>query len=171
MRRFWLLLLLLLLLGCLLSPLRAKAAPFGRTPAAEMAITMWEFMEWFVASRSSYAQPGQYGGPFNRWYFPYSGNTLGYNNPWWNYPQVIDGVWRASSGEFWLLRQGRFILLTGDGRRFDGGVVQEGPFLRVMLPQWSREFEYRQLQDLMVLQDAEGRVVTLRRVRRPQWSW
>lgn len=148
------------------------------TAAADMMNTMWLFMEWFLDGaspyRDHYGYPGSNTGPINHWYFPYAGPAApGFNN-WqdtWFYPQVLDGVWQATSGEYWLIKGGHFILVTPDGRRFDGGIKREGPFIRVHLARGVREFKYRLWQDLLVMQDIDGQTVTLHRVRRPQWSW
>jgi len=170
--------LVIALLCCAAMPLRVDAYTSGSGVAADMAATMWELMEWFFGARTpyggGYGVPGGYANPFNHWYFPYSGAGEPYRNEWqnpWRYPQVLDGVWLAASGEYWLIKGNHFILVTADGRRFDGGFEREGPFLRVTLPQGMREFEFRIVRNLLVLHDVNGRSVTLQRIHRPHWRW
>ena len=168
----------MMLVCCLGGPVRAEAFNTGNSAAADMANTMWEFMEWFLDGGNSYGGPygyhGRYGDSPNHWYFPYSASGWYDNNHWpdpWSYSQVLDGVWLAASGEYWLIRGERFILVTPDGRRFDGQFGREGPFIHVRLAQGTREFAYRLWREMLVLQDVNGQSVTLRRIRRPQWSW
>lgn len=163
------------LVVCLIGPVRAPAAYSNASAATDMMNTMWLFMEWFLDGGTPYRNPYGFSGEYgSHWYFPYSGpdrTGLDYWQGAWRYPQVLDGVWLASSGEYWLIRGERFILVTPDGRRFDGGFKREGPFIHVNMARGKREFTYRLWRDLLVMQDINGRTMTLQRVRRPQWNW
>ncbi|MGM0593838.1 MAG: hypothetical protein ACQETD_04810 [Pseudomonadota bacterium] len=134
-------------------------------PATLMLDRMWDFMQWFLAQ----TDPLPDGYPR---YLPHRGPAT--MPPWvaqWGSPQVLDGVWQAASGEYWMVKGERFVLLTRGGRRFDGGFRREGPFIIAQLPDGEVEFAYRLRGDLLQLRDPNGRGMTLRRLWRPGWGW
>lgn len=176
-------LLSLLLMFCLLGNARAVDIGYGGSPLVNMMTTMFDFMEWFLGRRAplqnSYSLPWRYGYPISSWYTPYNATANPYPgqgywdsspNPWAGM-QVLDGVWRAQSGELWVVRGNRFALYPGNGREYRGEFMREGNFLLARMPWGEAEFEYRQRGDALVLRDVEGRGVLLRRVERGDWSW
>ena len=176
-------LLSLLLVSCLLGNARAVDIGYGGSPMLNMMTTMFDFMEWFLGRRDpllhSYSLPWRYGYPIASWYAPYNAtaNPNLYQEYWdnasnpWAGMQVLDGVWRAQSGEFWLVRGNRFVLYPGNGREYPGEFRREGNFLLARMPWGETEFEYRQMGEVLVLRDVEGRGMLLRRVERGDWRW
>lgn len=158
-----------MLLVCLLGPVRATEFNGAGAAAVDMMNIMREFTAWFLDRRGSaperYPLPWQYGSPTAPYRDLYA---LPLEPP---APPVLDGVWLSPSGEYWLVQGSRFALVNRSGQRFDGMLRREGPFLLTRLPQGEQEFAYRLRGDLLVLRDVTGLAVTLRRIRRPQWNW
>ena len=96
-------------------------------------------------------------------------------SPWthqgWGGADSLEGVWLAQSGEYWQLRRGRFTLVRPWGGVTHGEYVREGYFLRLFGPWGEQHFEFRQLGEMMMVQDVHGSFGLLRRVQASQWHW
>lgn len=173
------------------SNLRAVDMNYGGAMSGSMAgsmmSTMWEFMEWFLGQRNNAGRaPGGWNGPnafsgFNqgpgKMSVPANNNPYRYrdywddpNNPWVDM-QPLEGTWRAQSGELWYVRGNRFVLVDSDQQKLAGEFYVEGDFILTRMPGGEVEFEFRQMDDVLVLRDVNGRVMLLRRIESGGWSW
>jgi hypothetical protein len=178
-----------LLLSLLLATGGLRAADFNYSgvssgsSAGGMMGAMWEFMEWFLDRRNNPGRsPGGWGGavaPYglNQGLNPANRNPYRYRDYWddpanpWVDMQPLEGVWRAQSGEFWYVRNNRFVLVDSNQQRMAGEFLVEGNFILTRMPWGEVEFEFRQMDDVLVLRDVNGRVMLLRRVEAGDWSW
>lgn len=180
-------LLSLLLLGA--GNLRAAdfnySGNYAGSMAGSMMSAMWDFMEWFLGKRyRNWGNPYGYGG-----WNPYTlyGRTplrnASANNPYryrdyWDDPynpwvdmQPLDGTWLAQTGEYWYVRGNRFVLMDNSGNKSGGEFLIEGDFILTRLPWGEVEFEYRQMDDVLLLRDVNGRLMLLRRIEAGGWNW
>lgn len=152
----------MLLVFCLLGSARANDTGYGIPPAWSMMGTMWEYMEWFLGRDER---------------VPYGGGYYHYPVPGWSADDYrfstegFDGIWRALSGEYWLVQGSHFTLYAGPYRQYHGEFRREGNFLRARLPWGESEFSYRRLDDVLLLRDVSGQVMPLYRIRRGGWYW
>lgn len=152
----------LLLTFCMLGSARATDAGYDISPAWNVMGTMWEFTAWFLGNDN---------------HAGYGNGYTDYSAPWWGardsrlVSQGFDGVWRALSGEYWLVHGNHFTLYAGPYRQYHGEFRREGKFLRAQLPWGESEFTYRQLDDVLFLRDVSGRVMPLYRIHRGSWYW
>ena len=177
--------------------LRAADFNYGGTytgsVAGSMMTAMWDFMEWFLGKRNNNWRHPYYQGWGSAWNIPYNNpyslyaNALGLrsvsNNPYryrdyWDDPnnpwvdmQPMDGTWLAQSGEYWYVRGNRFVLVSGGEQRATGDFIVEGNFILTRLPWGEVEFEFRQMDDVLILRDVSGRLMLLRRIEAGDWSW
>jgi hypothetical protein len=139
--------------------------------AGSMMGAMWDFMEWFLGRR------------YGRWNTPYGYSNWGspvspyrYRDYWdepnpWVEMQPLDGTWLAQSGEYWYVRGNRFVLLDSRGNRSSGEFRMEGEFILTRMPWGEVEFQYRQMGDVLILRDVNGRLMLLRRIEAGGWNW
>jgi hypothetical protein len=140
---------------CLCGAAQADSG-YEMPPAWNAVGRMWAFMDEFLGyGGSGYRYPG-YG-----WSGPSSALA----------GQPLDGLWRALSGEYWLVQGERFTLYAGPYRQYSGLFRLEGRFLRAQMPWGVTEFSYRQWDDVLLLRDVSGQVMPLYRVRRNGWRW
>ncbi|MCW8918444.1 MAG: hypothetical protein OQL08_06480 [Gammaproteobacteria bacterium] len=174
-----------LLLSLLLAMGGSRAADFNYSGLASGSSgssmggvmgAMWEFMEWFLDRRNTLGRsPGGWG--VNQGPVPATRNPYRYRDYWddpanpWVDMQPLEGVWRAQSGELWYVRQNRFVLVDSQQQRMAGEFLVEGNFILTRMPWGEVEFEFRQMDDVLVLRDVNGRVMLLRRVEAGDWSW
>lgn len=184
MKRKSLTLLLLLMLSWG-SALPAADFNYRGSGMLNMMGTMWDFMEWFLGRREALSRystlPRRFNSPMLSWYdnsFMRSAGTPYRQHQYWNESvspwmdmQSLDGVWLAQSGEYWYVRKNRFVLVKRDDSRYSGEFVLEGNFILVRLPWGEIEFEYRQMDDALLLRDVQGRLMLLRRVEEGGWRW
>ncbi len=163
--------------------LRAEVSYSGNA-AATMMSAMWDFMEWFLGQRNnSWRSPYTLGSPYTLYArslgLPRSANSNPYrnrdywddpNNPWVDM-QSLDGTWLAQSGEYWYVRGNRFILVNRNEEKTPGEFIVEGDFILTRLPWGEVEFEYRQMDDALMLRDVSGRIMLLRRIEAGGWNW
>lgn len=148
----------------------------GGSLAGGMMGAMWEFMEWFLDRRNNLGRsPGGWG--VNQGPVPANRNPYRYRDYWddpanpWVDMQLLDGVWQAQSGELWYVRQNRFVLVDSQQQRMTGEFLVEGNFILTRMPWGEVEFEFRQMDDVLVLRDVNGRVMLLRRIEAGDWRW
>lgn len=159
---------------------------YGGSVAGSMMNAMWDFMEWFLGRRYNNWRTPYPGVAPAGWGFPYGrspGLNPSFDNPYryrdyWDDPanpwvdmQTLDGTWLAQSGEYWYVRNRRFVLVSGGEQRAAGEFLVEGHFILARLPSGEVEFEFRQMNDVLILRDVAGRVMLLRRVDAGDWSW
>jgi hypothetical protein len=146
--------------------------------AGGMMGAMWDFMQWFLDRRNNsggLGGTGPYG--FNQGGVPGNRNPYRYRDYWddpanpWVDMQALDGTWRAQSGEFWIVRDHRFVLVDNNQQKMGGEFLVEGNFILTRMPWGEVEFEFRQMDDVLVLRDVNGRVMLLRRIEAGDWSW
>jgi len=154
---------------------------YAGSMAGSMMSAMWDFMEWFLGQRyNSGRNPYGYSGWGNPALFygrnP-AGNPYRYrdywddpNNPWVDM-QPMDGTWLAQSGEYWYVRGNRFVLVDSSGNKSGGEFQVQGDFILTRMPWGEVEFEYRQMDDVLLLRDVNGRLMLLRRVEAGSWNW
>ncbi|MEN8169794.1 MAG: hypothetical protein ABFS08_06185 [Pseudomonadota bacterium] len=148
--------------------------------AGSMMTAMWDFMEWFLGQRNnSGPYPGGWNNP-NTFYGPNRGpapNPYRHRDYWddpsnpWVDMQLLEGTWRAQSGEYWYVRDNRFVLLDNKQQKMTGEFIVEGNFILTRMPWGEVEFEFRQMDDVLVMRDVNGRVMLLRRVEAAGWNW
>ena len=141
-------------------------------------------MEWFLGKRYRNGY-GPYGYNYGGW-SPYARTPLrntGANNPYryrdyWDDPynpwvdmQPLDGTWLAQSGEYWYVRGNRFVLVDSGGSKSAGEFRVEGDFIITRMQWGEAEFEFRQMDDVLILRDINGRIMLLRRVESGGWNW
>ncbi len=180
---------LLIFVLCGSSNLRAADMNYGGAMSGSMAgsmmSTMWEFMEWFLGQRNNAGRlPGGWNNP-NAFYgfnqrsmaVPANNNPYRYrdywddpNNPWVDM-QPLEGTWRAQSGELWYVRGNRFVLVDREQQKMGGEFHVEGDFILTRTPAGEVEFEFRQMDDVLILRDVNGRIMLLRRIESGGWSW
>ena len=179
-------LLCLLLLGS--GNLRAAdfnySGVYGGSAMGSMMNAMWDFMEWFLGQRHNNWRTPYYGGgsPYG-WGNPLSlygarqANPYRYrdywddpNNPWVDM-QPLEGVWLAQSGEYWYVRDNRFVLVDSNQQKTAGEFLVEGDFILTRMPWGEVEFEFRQMDDVLILRDVNGRIMLLRRIEAGGWNW
>ncbi len=171
------------------SNLRAVDMNYGGAMSGSMAgsmmSTMWEFMEWFLGQRNKVGRaPGGWNNPnafygFNQGPVSAFANNNPYryrdywddpNNPWVDM-QSLEGTWLAQSGEYWFVRDNHFVLLDNNQQKMAGEFIVEGNFILTRMPGGEVEFEFRQMDDVLILRDVNGRVMLLRRIESGGWSW
>jgi hypothetical protein len=148
--------------------------------AGSMMTAMWDFMEWFLGQRNNSGRyPGGWNNP-NTFYGPNRGpapNPYRHRDYWddpsnpWVDMQLLEGTWRAQSGEYWYVRDNRFVLLDNKQQKMTGEFIVEGNFILTRMPWGEVEFEFRQMDDVLVMRDVNGRVMLLRRVEAAGWNW
>lgn len=162
---------------------RAADFNYRGSMALNMMETMWDFMQWFLGRRDPFngvsSLPWRYDNPVASWYAPYGngygpsswGDPYGYapGNPWGN-TQSLDGVWMSPSGEYWFVRGRQFVYRSG-GESVPGEFELQGSFILTRMPWGEIEFEYRQMGDVLVLRDLDGRVTMMRRIEQGGWRW
>ncbi len=154
--------------------------------AGSMMSAMWDFMEWFLGQRNN-AGRNSYG--YGGWGNPAAGyGRMGGSNPaasnpyryrdYWDDPynpwvgmQPLEGTWMAQSGEYWVVRGNRFVLIDSNQQKTGGEFYVEGDFILTRMPWGEVEFEYRQMDDVLILRDVNGRIMLLRRIEAGGWSW
>ena len=127
-------------------------------PGHTLFDNMWRLMEWYSGRQPLHSAPHR-GGHSPRWQDDWS--ELG----------SLEGVWLAQSGEYWVVRRGRFVLIQPSGDAVHGEYQREGHFLRVFGPWGEQRFEFRQMGDVIMVQDVHGQVGLLRRVQAAHWAW
>jgi hypothetical protein len=153
--------------------------------AGSMMTAMWDFMQWFLGQRNNtgggaggWNMPDTMAGP-NQGQNQAAGNRNPYRyrdywddpaNPWVDM-QPLEGTWQAQSGEHWIVRDNHFVLIDNNQRKITGEFIVEGNFILTRMPQGEVEFEFRQMDDVMILRDVSGRVMLLRRVEAGGWNW
>lgn len=166
-----------------------RAADFNYSGASTGSLgggmmgAMWDFMEWFLDRRNNSGRsPGVWGGanaPYGVNPGPGGGNGNPYRyrdywddpaNPWVDM-QSLEGTWRAQTGEYWFVRDNRFVLVDNNQQKIGGEFLVEGNFILTRMPGGEVEFEFRQMDDVLVLRDVNGRVMLLRRIEAGDWSW
>ncbi|MDH5785241.1 MAG: hypothetical protein OEZ16_06495 [Chromatiales bacterium] len=156
---------------------------YGGSVAGGMMGAMWDFMEWFLGRRNrNWYNPNTYSGwdPYSFYGYRPAGNGRNPyryqdywsdpNNPWVDM-QPLEGVWLAQSGEYWYVRGSRFVLVDTNGNRSGGEFRMEGDFIITRMPGGEAEFEYRQMDDVLIMRDLHGRLMILRRVEAGGWNW
>jgi len=160
-------------MSCLLGGSRTVSAGDERIAPWSMMATMWDFMSWLLGRPSpppyGYALSWRGGAPIADGYTPYVPLPDALNR--WAGEQGLEGVWRAQSGEYWLLRGRHFILYRGPRERYQGAWYRKGNYLHTRLPWGEYEFAYRQVNDWLLLRDVEGHVMGLQRMQRGDWRW
>lgn len=147
--------------------------------AGSMMSAMWDFMEWFLGQRYNNGR-SPYG--YNGWgnpmaYYGRAANPYRYRDYWddpynpWVGMQPLEGTWLAQSGEYWYVRDNRFVLVDSNGAKSAGEFRVEGDFILTRMPWGEVEFEYRQMDDVLILRDVNGRIMLLRRIEAGGWNW
>ena len=177
----------ILLTSLLLGAGNLRAADFNYngayngSVAGSMMSAMWDFMEWFLGQRNNARLgPTGYGGwgnpavPYGR---AVNNNPYRYrdywddpNNPWVDM-RTLDGVWLAQTGEHWYVRDQRFVLVDRNQQKTAGEFYVEGNFILTRLPGGEVEFEFRQMDDVLLLRDVNGRLMLLQRIEQGGWNW
>lgn len=125
---------------------------------------MWQLLEWYSGRQSSWRSPSGMR--------PRQGESVFL--PWhedWHDLGSLEGVWLAQSGEYWVVRRGRFVLIQPWGEAVHGEYRREGHFLRVFGSWGEQRFEFRQMGDVIMVQDVHGQVGLLRRIQAAHWAW
>lgn len=152
---------------------------YNGSMAGSMMSAMWDFMEWFLGRRN-YGGYGPYNGagPYAR--PPAQGafsNPYRYRDYWddpanpWVDMRSLDGVWLAQTGEYWYVRGNRFVLIDSNQQKSGGEFYVEGNFILTRMPGGEVEFEFRQMDDVLLLRDVTGRLMLLRRIEAGGWNW
>lgn len=155
---------------------------YNGSMAGSMMSAMWDFMEWFLGQRNntwrnpySYGSWGNPGAAYGR--NPIANNPYRYRDYWddpynpWVDMQPLEGTWMAQSGERWVVRGNQFVLVDSDGVKSGGEFYVEGDFILTRMPWGEVEFEYRQMDDVLLLRDVNGRLMLLRRIEAGGWNW
>lgn len=167
MKRWFVITVLLLALS---SPVVQAGSGWNTSLSVNIVDNMWQLMEWFVGRNEGgrYApyRPWQEGGAgLPRYSAPYA------MTPDWSELGALEGVWLAQSGEYWVVRRGQFVLYQPLGGVVRGEYRREGYFLRLFGPWGELQFEFRQMGDVMMMQDTSGQLSILRRVQSAHWAW
>ena len=147
------------------------ASGYSGSLGGGMMTTMLDFMEWFLGQRNNSGRPvGRWSNPsgfngFNQGPGDFQG---GRHNPW---VQVLEGTWQAQSGEYWYVRGNRFVLLDNNKQKMVGEFVVEGDFILTRMPWGEVEFEFRQMDDVLLMRDVNGRIMLLQRIESGGWDW
>ena len=151
------------------SPLALASGGWNSGLSANIVDNMWQLMEWF----SGRNERDRYG-PYRGWRDgPYDSLAPLRRPPSADWADIggLEGVWQAQSGEYWVVRRGRFVLYPAFGGMVQGDYLREGHFLRLFGPWGERQFEFRQMGDVMMMQDVTGQLSILRRVQSAHWAW
>ncbi len=152
----------LLLAVLLLLPVHVGAGSWQPLVSGAMVDRMWDLMAWF-SGRDGYREPRWGVSPFPPSDYSYRpGSGAGVS---------LQGVWLAPSGEYWVVRQGRFVLIQPWGAATHGEYLREGNFLRVFGPWGERRFELSLIGGMLVLRDTQGQITMLQRVQAADWYW
>lgn len=143
---------------------------YSGSVAGSMMSTMWDFMEWFLGNRYRNGPHAFNGRTPSRNPYRYRDYWEDPNNPWVDM-QPLEGVWQAQSGEYWYVRGSRFVLVDSSGNKSAGEFHVEGDFILTRMQWGEAEFEYRQMDDVLILRDINGRIMLLRRVEAGGWNW
>jgi hypothetical protein len=63
------------------------------------------------------------------------------------------------------------VLVDSSGSKSGGEFLVEGDFILARMPGGEVEFEFRQMDDVLLLRDVNGRLMLLRRVEAGGWNW
>lgn len=184
-------LLITLVLLCSLSP-QVQGADLSFAGNGSMAMrmmnAMWDMMEWFVEQRRpgyrsipwNYVYPGSpwtYRYPASPWdrraHDPWrQGGTAFANAPLWG---TLDGVWRATSGEYWIVQGNQFALYAGRDRYLHGNISVQGDHILAIIPATGMTFDYRYwlVEGMLLVRDEFGNAMVLDLVQPTarNWSW
>jgi hypothetical protein len=88
----------------------------------------------------------------------------------------LDGIWRANSGQLWWIEGSRFLLYLGENEYAEGFFELQGDTIIAQAPgqESTSYFQFRQMDDILILRDVQDRVVLLRRIEQPEqraWWW
>lgn len=111
----------------------------------------------------------------SRGYWAMDSVGTGYDNPGAP-PQALEGLWLASSGEYWWVQNGRFILYSPRGHVLSGQLAVEGEWISAFHAENGQpaRYRYRQLDDVLLVKDRHGQLMLLRKVaqdRAPVIPW
>lgn len=197
------LLITLLLLFSFTGPVHSTTVTMSGSLAGQMMDAMWDMMEWFVNQRGSsyrnvpwnyvnpgspwtytypvspwnsinhnpWSQPGRWGGgPWGEGIGPY-GEILPYPEPW----NTLDGVWRATTGEYWIVKGNQFVLYGGADRYLRGNISIQGDHIIAYIPASEMTFDFRfWLKDgMLIVRDNYGQAMVLDLVQptASHWQW
>lgn len=155
-------------------------AAYNGSLGGGMMGTMWEFMEWFLGRRNNaFGNNAFTNNPYGRsmGWSPGASNPYRHRDYWddpsnpWVDMQPLEGTWRAQSGEYWFVRDSRFVLVDNQQQKMTGEFLVEGDFILTRMPWGEVEFEFRQMDDVLILRDVNGRIMLLRRVEAGGWNW
>ena len=177
---------------CLLNPTTVAAVPssaMGNT-AMRMMDSVWDMMEWFFSQRDNRyrAIPWNYVNPYTPWSYTYP--TAPQPGDWWaggasvpdrfafRGPHLwspIDGIWRATTGEYWIVQENEFVLYGGWGRYTRGTLSVQGEKIIAQFPDIGETFVFRfwLLDGMLLLRNREGQaqVLDLIRPTAGHWQW
>lgn len=169
--------------------------------AARMMNAMWDMMEWFFTQRRpeyrnipwNYVYPGSpwnYSYPTSPWQRTATGPWSGpLNIPWdqgygypdygpsgFSYPSIwgtLDGVWRASTGEYWIVQGNRFVLYGGGDRYLSGNISIQGDHIIAYIPVTGMTFDYRYwlVDGMLLVRDEFGNAMVLDLVQPTAGNW
>lgn len=81
--------------------------------------------------------------------------------------QIMDGIWQGRHGEVLMIKDSFFRVFTVSYNVYeDGALATQGPYLRILNPRTgeTRDYEYAQRGERMILRDDEGNLLLYRRL-------
>lgn len=87
----------------------------------------------------------------------------------------FDGIWKAPTGERWVIQGSQFILYHANDGTTRGEYKVDGEWIyaRSFDNKMTITFQFRQMDDLLLIRDKRGQVVLMQRIKQnePQLGW
>lgn len=132
---------------------------------------------WNSMNNNPWSQPGRFGNRNNPvgspWGPGFNPQADGSRFPdLWN---SLDGVWRATSGEYWIVKGNQFVLYGGGDRYMTGTISVQGDHIIANIPVTGMTFDYRYwlMDGMLIVRDEYGQAMVLDLVQptASHWQW
>jgi hypothetical protein len=111
--------------------------------------------------------------PWNQGFYSQNGGPSGlaYPDLWTS----LDGVWRATSGEYWIVKGNQFVLYGGGDRYLTGNISVQGNHIIAYIPASGMSIDYRfwMVDGMLIVRDEYGSAMVLDLVQPTagHWQW